>query len=213
LYHDKLLNAKIPSKYEEFIGNQLEYIDKLKDFDLIELVVKFSMKMFNLYLTKNLVMRENMWKIIFDKYKTNSYLYIINKINDAILNAPAPNKTIVVYHGVRYDIFNEYIKNNQWIPKKFVSGTFDKLHAGNYSYLRFKENVKSIPCLLKILIPAGTKCLFHPYENQLIFPFNTKYKIVYKKKTVIKYKDIIQEKIPSNINSINGYYIKIFKTS
>jgi hypothetical protein len=209
-YHDKLLNAKIPSKYQDFINKQLIYIDNLKDFDLIELVVKYSMKMFNLYLTKNLVMREHMWKIIFNRYKTNSYIYIINKINDMILNAPAPSKTIVVYHGARDDLLNLYIKNKTWIPNKFVSGTFDKLHAGNYANLRQREHITGTKAsLIKILIPKNTKCLFHPYENQLIFPFNTKFKIIYKKKAVIKYKDIIQDNIPENIRSISGYYIKM----
>lgn len=213
-YNEQLYESLVPYKYVSWIHKVLDYQEKQRNnpyFDVLILFILFSAKMFNLYLYDKTLLYDKVWDIIKRKIKHNE-MHIINGLNNFIKNSPKNNLDIICYHGLSYNLFKLYYKDGFFIPNKFISATLDKYHAANYAYMRGQQEIQykhpydidKLYMVFSITIPKNSSIIYHTYENQIIFPYNTKFKILNIQKDTIIYKDIMDENISTNYKKING---------
>lgn len=134
------------------------------------------------------------------------------RLASIINNAPPLEADLLVYRGITNDYFPK--KDNMFLNKRFISTTY-ALHAA----FNFMGDFNC--CLLQILLPKGTRCLFmpivsvYPDECEILLPITTIFKISSKDMhslndswTLGRFsssypfeKDIIKASIPSNFKS------------
>lgn len=92
---------------------------------------------------------------------------LIQEVNQAIMNAPKPDKQFMVYRGV-YGEANNVPQPGQIIRLDTPqSGTF-KIDMAIEKYTN--SNSDPICCLQEVLIPRNATVAYHPAEDQVIFP-------------------------------------------
>jgi len=134
-----------------------------------------------------------------------------------IENSPPLESDLIVNRGISKDYFPK--KNKMFLNKRFVSTTY-ALHPA----FRFMGNLEC--CVLQILLPKGTRCIFmpiisvYPEESEILLPINTTFKILNKDITSINdtwklnqspesypfQKKIIKVKIPGRFKSFMYKY-------
>lgn len=191
------LTSIIPNNTKSCIIKQLEYVDKTNntiEYELFMILVNYSMKMFNYILDKSKISKKDMNKINNKWNKINIKPQVgIEKIINYISKSPKCNLNMEVYCGISYDDFNRFNKIPYYVNNRFLSTTFDKLHALKYSY---KRRIGKMPLyLLKINIKPNTPFIYTIYENQIVFPPNIKIKLIDSNIEYSHYKDILNEEV------------------
>ncbi len=213
-YNEQLHESLVPNKYLHWITKIIDYQEKNKYnpyFDALIVFILFSAKMFNLYLYNKTILYDKVWDIMIKKIKQNHHNIILG-LNKFIKDSPKNNIDIICYHGLSYNLFKLYYKNDYFIPNKFISGTLDKYHAANYAYQRGQQeidykheyDIEKLYMVISITIPKNSNVMYHTYENQIIFPFDTKFKILNIQNNCIVYKDIMDSDNINNYKKING---------
>jgi hypothetical protein len=203
--NEHALTSVIPNNIKIWVTSQLEYTDKTNEtleYELLMLLVNYSMKMFNYVLDKSKILDKDIDKINNNWNKINiDPLKSIHKIINYINKSPKCNINMEVYSGISYDDFQRFNVIPYYINNRFLSTTFDKLHALKYSYRR---RINKMPLfLLKINIKSNTPCIYTIYENQIVLPPNIKIKLIDSYIEHSHYKDILDTKLSKKIYIVN----------
>lgn len=112
--------------------------------------------------------------IILSKIRNNIDLHFKEKeikynLNKAIYRSPRPNKSFTVLRGVYID--PDFTIGDITVNENNTSGTFltEAVLSGYTS---------EYSCILKIYIPVESILTYHPYEDQVIFPEKSEFKII-----------------------------------
>jgi len=199
--NEHALTSVVPNIIKIWISNQLEYIDKTNktlEYELFMILVNYSMKMFNYILDKSKISEKYINKINKKWNKINiKPLDGIQQIINYINKSPKCDLNIEVYCGISYDDFQRFNVIPYYVNNRFLSTTFDKLHALKYAY---KRRINKMPLfLLKINVKPNTPCIYTIYENQIIFPPNIKIKLIDSQIEYSHYKDILDTELSKKI--------------
>lgn len=217
-YNDNILNSQVDELYLDWVNKCFDYYDENKNNiikDVFLILIYNSAKMFNFYFI-NIKYNKKMWHFL-QKRLRMSKESIINNLNNFIIRSPKTNIDVVTYHGTILSVFDKYTKNNIWVPNRFLSTTLDHEHAGNYANYRLLQskkdnkngNINDIPIIVKIIVNKNQDgCLYHPYENQIVFSHKTKFEIIKKKSSTFLAKDVLEEKYIKPIKLV-GYVITV----
>ena len=207
-YNDNMLSSHIPNENVNWITKQLDYTSNTqnsKEYELLFLLINYSMKMFNFYLIKNidkklLSMQQIEWKKIkLDPYES------IKKLEKYIRNSPKSENTIITYCGISYDKYLLMTKNLFYVSDIFISSTFDIYHAIKYSRSRSNDARKLgiHYILLKLIINSKVPMIYSIYENQVLFPQKTNFKVVETELKYLHYKDILSNEMSKKIYAVD----------
>ncbi len=218
-YDDNMFNSLIPVENIEWINKQLDYTNKTiktKEYNLLFLLINYSIKMFNFFLIKDIdkqLLKEEYkeWKRLkLDPYKS------INSLVKYINASPKSDKQLIVYCGVSYEKYILMTSKDIYVSNIFISSTFDIQHAMKYaksrSYIYYYDNTgkrvhtrnREIPYIvLKFIVSPNVSMIYSIYENQIIFPPNTKFKTIGSELQYLHYKDILSNEISSRLHAVN----------
>jgi len=207
-YNDHMFNSQVPNEVVQWINLQLDYTSRTldsKEYQLLFLLINYSMKMFNFYLIKDIdpKLRKQQnpeWKKIkLDPHQ--SIQDLIKYINDS----PKPNIELTVYSGIDYQKYNIMVSKEVYVSDMFISSTFDINHAMKYARVRGHEARKDGKpyILLKLIVNPNTSLIYSVYENQIIFPPKTKFKFENNELKYLPYKDILNDKFSEKLYAVN----------
>ena len=212
--NEQTLYSMIPINIKLWINDQFDYIFNNKntiDYELFMLLINHSMKMFNYLIDSSKISKNEIIKVtkIWNDININ-YKDGISKVINFINNSPKCNSDFVVYSGINYDDFNRFNVNPYYINNRFMSTSFDKLHALKYSRERRINKTDNL-FLLKIKVTKNTPCIYTVYENQVVFPPNIKIQFVSSKLKYMQYKDILDTELSKKIYLVVIITIVLFK--
>jgi hypothetical protein len=211
-YNDNTLLSKIPSDLTDWITKQIEYDNnKTLEHDLFMLIINYSMKLFNYFINDHANDDIKM-----EKYKLNklwskfniTYDNAILKLSSYIKLSPSLPVDTIVYCGISYYDYVRLNKSPYFSNNRFLSTTFDKLHAINYAYKRRIRPYNLF--LLKIVVKTGSYCIYSIYENQIMFPPNTNIKLLNSSIIQSHYKDILNTELSKKSYKIYEINAEIF---
>lgn len=186
-----MTDSKVPIKLEKWIKKQQKYIKNTKNKigkEMLIFITRFSMKTINYYIDQN-------------EYDQNKFY--INQLNDLSVDKDTLKKSLIqlmysiypidketiVYSGLDYNDYKYNFNKNDYIYNKRIrSTTLDKYHALNYAHYRSKDNGYY---MLEIKLPPDTFCIYDKFENQILLPPYSRFKVIAKEKIKSKYKDIL----------------------
>lgn len=211
-YNENTLLSKVPSELSSWITNQINYTNnKLLENDLFMLIINYSMKLFNYFIDDNInsdiETEKNKLTKIWLKLKID-YTDAINKLISYIKLSPTLKMDIIVYCGISYYDYVRLNKLPYFTNNRFLSTTFDKLHAINYAY---KRRIRPYYLfLLKIVVKSGCPCIYSIYENQIVFPPNINIKLLNCHIIESHYKDILNTELSKKSYKIYEINAEIF---
>jgi hypothetical protein len=172
--------SEAPSKVQYWITIQNNYKKDSLGYELVLLFTNFSSRLFQEFIFNNYISAK--WQNI-NIHPSEA----VKELTQFIRSSPKTNTDIIVYRGLSNRGANFLgINSNKYIitEKGFVSTSFNIKHAFSYVRLRNLLNKRKYDscCLLRILVPKGTNCVYEPYEDQVLFAPNTSFKIINKKK-------------------------------
>lgn len=211
-YNENTLLSKIPSELTGWINKQIDYANnKSLENDLFMLIINYSMKLFNYFIddktNDDIKMEKNKLLKLWLKLKID-YIDAINKLISYIKLSPSLKMDMTVYCGISY---NDYVRLNiypYFINNRFLSTTFDKLHAINYAYKRRIRPYNLF--LLKINVKSGCPCIYSIYENQVVFPPEICIKLLNSHVIESHYKDILNTELSKKTYKIYEINAEIF---
>ena len=212
-YNDNTLSSKIPSELTNWINKQIDYTNnKSLENDLFMLIINYSMKLFNYfindYCNDDIKTEKDKLVKLWLKLKIN-YTDAINKLSSYIKLSPELEIDITVYCGISYYDYIRLNKSPCFLNERFLSTTFDKLHAINYAYKRRTRPYNLF--LLKIVVKSGCPCIYSIYENQIVFPPNINIKLLNSHVIESHYKDILNTELSKKVYKIHEINAEIFK--
>jgi hypothetical protein len=211
-YNDNTLLSKIPSNLTDWITKQIEYDNnKTLEHDLFMLIINYSMKLFNYfvndYVNDDIKMEKKKLNKLWSKFNIR-YYNAISKLSLYIKLSPVLPIDTIVYCGISYYDYVRLNKSPHFTNNRFLSTTFDKLHAINYAYKRRIRPYNLF--LLKIVVKSGCSCIYSIYENQIIFPPNINIKLLNSSIIQSHYKDILNTKLSKKSYKIYEINAEIF---
>jgi hypothetical protein len=195
------LESILPVNLKFWINKQMDYSYMNKntiDYELFMLLINHSMKIFNYMIDPSKLSQIDFdyFIKIWNKIKIKPE-YGINKTIEFIKKSPKCSIDMYVYSGISYDDFIRLNVNPYYINNRFMSTSFDILHAMKYAYMRKnKKIINNYPLfLLKIKIKKNTSCIYSIYENQIVLPPNIKIQLNNSEFEYYNYKDILDKKM------------------
>jgi hypothetical protein len=212
-YNDNTLLSKIPSELTDWINKQIDYTNnKSFEQDLFMLIINYSMKLFNYFIIDedniDIKIEKNKLSKIWSKLKID-YTDAILKLSSYIKLSPSLPVNTTVYCGISYYDYVRLNKSPYFTNNRFLSTTFDKLHAINYAYKRRIRPHNLF--LLKIVVKTGSYCIYSIYENQIVFPPNTNIKLLNSSIIQSHYKDILNTELSKKSYKIYEINAEIFQ--
>ena len=212
-YNDNTLLSKIPSDLSSWITKQVEYSNnKSLENDLFMLIINYSMKLFNYFVNSDvnddIKIEKNKLNKLWLKFNIN-HVDAISMLSSYIKLSPRLSIDATVYCGISYYDYVRLNKSPHFTNNRFLSTTFDKLHAINYAYKRRTRPYNLF--LLKIVVKSDCPCIYSVYENQVMFPPNTNIKLLNSHVIESHYKDILNTELSKKTYKIYEIKAEIFK--
>lgn len=204
-----MTESKVPMKLDKWIKRQQKYIKSTKNKigkEMLIFITKFSMKPVNYYINQN---------------KKNPNKFYINQLNELsvdkdkatkcliefMYSIPPINKETVVYSGIGYNDYNDNFNSKDYITTTRIrSTTLDKYHALNYAHYRSKDNGYY---MLELKLPSDSFCVYESFENQIIIPPYTRFKVISRETIKSKYKDIMSSEFSKEILDVQCLKLEV----